>query len=197
MFVLIENGDNPLKYHSDDIVIVSDGVKVDGVIYEFTVQKSPESECQFDIVISNHLLMMKLLESFPVENNFTRIPKENVSGHGVPYSIKISDGMKFEKLFLELIKGVYIRTDIVLYPDSIFHFNEDGKIIIEYGKKNNECWFDTFIFWKRFRELGLDYKTMMKNLKLMVSKYLKYPDAEPISGYFCGKKSIEDHFKNL
>lgn len=52
MYILIKNGENIIKYDSNNIELVKDGIKVGDITYKITIEKSPTNPNSFDIFVS-------------------------------------------------------------------------------------------------------------------------------------------------
>jgi hypothetical protein len=81
-----------------------------------------------------------------------------------------------ESLFLELIHGLRIVTNIDNYPESVFYLIGDNCVL---EQKETNLFISYKLFWNKFSRFGMNYDETKSFIKIMIEKHLKWRGLSP------------------
>jgi len=83
-------------------------------------------------------------------------------------------------LFHTLTKNLVVKIDEKEYPNWIYYFNKENKIIFEYNTKNGYFWCNYKLYWSIFYEkFGFNYNQIKYLTKDMVENHFKLGGITP------------------
>ena len=87
-----------------------------------------------------------------------------------------------KSLFYTLTKDLVIKIDKKEYPNWIYYFNKENKIIFEYNKNNGYFWCNYKLYWSIFYiKFGFNWQQVRDLTKDMVENHFNLKGITPRS----------------